>query len=109
MRTLTTEVADLKEQLAQQQQRLQRDAKKEVCIICLLHARLRILRLHQLLQHRSWHLDLCIRLPSRDVRGRNHLVDLLCATHERQKDPPALKLNAVCLYWHACAALLRPD
>jgi hypothetical protein len=48
-------------------------------------------------------------LPSRDVRGRNHLVDLLCATHERQKDPPALKLNVVCLYWHACAALLRPD
>ena len=80
-------------------------------IVCLLNAQLQIFRVHQNVQHRNWYLYLCIlcmRLRPRDVRGRNDLVVFLDATQERQKQPAALKLDVVCLCWHAWAVVLHP-
>ncbi len=124
VRNEQAEIAALREELAQEKQRSQQalaqeaarslwDARKEVCcvVVCLLHAQLQIFRLHQNVQHRNWYLYLCIlcmRLRSRNVRGRNDLVVFLDATQERQKEPASLKLDVVCLCWHAWAVVLNP-
>ena len=94
VRRLTAENEALRRQL-QEQQQLQRDASKEVRNVCfsLLHARLQISRLCQLMQQVNRHHYLGIRLRSRNLRGRNHLVAFLAflgAAQEMQEEPAAL-------------------
>ena len=97
MHKLTAENAALRLQLAQ----MQKNAMIEVRRFCLLHVRIHQCARQQLFVQMLWNLYLCICLRARNLRGRNHLVVLLCATQNRQKKPAALALNVVCLHGHA--------
>jgi hypothetical protein len=114
VRVLTAENAALRLQIAQQAERSQSDAQKQVCGVCLLHTQMRFCHHRQILEQVCRHFCLHIHSRCRIVHGTVHLV--ACATQERPKKPAACVLYHVRLCYllaghvlHLCALRLRVE